>query len=231
MLRLNFLGRGSDFNVKEGNTSAYIKSGKDFILLDCGENIFERIINNNLLNDVSNVYVIITHTNSDHVGSLSSLIYYCYYIKNITPNIYFPGAELQQLLNIMGHSKEYNLTLPQLDICFNINNILFKFIPVTHIENMNCYAVTMEDEDNLIYYSGDSNNISEDILNKLNEIDYLYQDTCLADYNGSPHLSLRKLSELIPKELRNKVYCMHIDNDELITRAKEQGFNVVEIDL
>ncbi|WP_027626515.1 MBL fold metallo-hydrolase [Clostridium lundense] len=229
MLKLNFLGRGSAFNIKEGNTSAYIKNGKDFILLDCGEDIFERIINNNLLNDVSNVYAIITHLNSDHVGSLSSLIYYCYYIKKITPNIYFPGAELQQLLNLMGHYKEFNLTLPEVAINFNINNICFKFIQVTHIEKMNCYGIIIKDEDSLIYYSGDSNNISKDILNKLNEIDYIYQDTCLADYRGNPHLALRKLSELIAKEWRSKVYCMHIDNDELITQAREQGFNVVEI--
>ncbi|KAJ49718.1 ribonuclease BN (tRNA processing enzyme) [Clostridium tetanomorphum] len=229
MLKLNFLGRGSAFNVKEGNTSAYVKNGKDFILLDCGEDVFERIINNNLLNDVTNVYVIITHLNSDHIGSLSSLIYYCYYIKNITPNIYFPSAELQQLLNIMGHSREFNLTLSEIDVVLNIHDISFKFIPVTHIEKMNCYGVIIQDKDNTIYYSGDSNNISENILNRLNEVDYLYQDTSLADYTGSPHLSLRKLCELIPKQWRSKVYCMHIDSDELIIQAKEQGFNIVEI--
>lgn len=100
---LNFLGRGSAFNIKEGNTSAFIKINNELILLDCGESIFERII------------------------------------------------------------------------------------------------------------------------------DEFYQDTCLADYEGSTHASLRLLCETIPEDKRYKVYCMHIDCDELIKKAKDAGFNVAKI--
>ena len=37
---LKFLGRGSGYNVKEGNTSAYIIKNK--VLIDCGEEIFRK---------------------------------------------------------------------------------------------------------------------------------------------------------------------------------------------
>lgn len=109
MQTLKFLGRGSAFNTKEGNTAAYIKQDSHLLLIDCGENIFERMVNNNLLDGIEKVDVLITHLNSDHVGSLSSLIYYCCFIKKFKVNVYFPSYELQELLKLMGHKREeYN---------------------------------------------------------------------------------------------------------------------------
>lgn len=77
-------------------------------------------------------------------------------------------------------------------------------------------------------YSGDANNINEIILNKLKsgEIDFMYQDTCGLDYKGNNHLSLKRLCELIPKDLRNKVYCMHLDKHILKEEINSAGFNV-----
>jgi hypothetical protein len=95
---------------------------------------------------------------------------------------------------------------------------------------MKCYGLLIYVNDKIIYYSGDNNNIPSGILQSLNFIDEIYQDTCLADYDGNVHLSLRKLCELIPKEYRHKVHCMHIDCDELIEKAKTEGFNIVEIE-
>lgn len=229
MFELKFIGRGSAFNVKEGNNSAYIKKDKEFILIDCGEGVFQRIIENNLLEDINNVEVLITHLNADHVGSLSTLIFYCYYMKKITPIIYYPSKDIKELLKLMGHDKEYILKKAEVNITFSISNLKFKFIPIAHMRAMDCYALNISDEDKRIYYSGDSNEIPKEVLDQLEKIDELYQDTCMAEYEGNVHLSLRKLSELIPVYYRSKVYCMHIDNNELIERAKNKGFNVVEV--
>lgn len=229
MFELKFIGRGSAFNVKEGNNSAYIKQDNKFILLDCGENVFQRIIENNLLEDIESVEVLITHLNADHVGSLSTLIFYCYYMKRITPIIYYPSKEIKELLKLMGHDKEYILQEIEVNLMFNISNLKVKFIPVSHMSIMNCYSLNISDEDKKIYYSGDSNDIPKEIIDDLNEIDEFYQDTCMAEYEGNIHLSLRKLCELVPDRYRRKVYCMHIDNNGLIGRAQKEGFNVVEI--
>jgi hypothetical protein len=78
-----------------------------------------------------------------------------------------------------------------------------------------------------VWYSGDCSEVC-DIINEY-DIDEFYQDTCFSDYDGNVHTSLRKLCESIPAELRNKVYCMHIDCKELIDVAIEKGFNVVEV--
>ena len=59
MQTLKFLGRGSAFNTKEGNTAAYIKQDSHLLLIDCGENIFERMVNNNLLDGIEKVDVFV----------------------------------------------------------------------------------------------------------------------------------------------------------------------------
>ena len=50
---LKFIGTGSCFNYKMGNNSAYyihnVNGKKRFILFDCGEDVFHKILNNNLL--------------------------------------------------------------------------------------------------------------------------------------------------------------------------------------
>ena len=59
MQTLKFIGRGSAFNIKEGNTAAYYKSNDYMLLIDCGSNIFERILNNNLLDDIKEIYIFV----------------------------------------------------------------------------------------------------------------------------------------------------------------------------
>jgi hypothetical protein len=222
---LKFIGRGSAFNVKEGNTSAYYINDKHLILIDCGESIFERIINMNLLDGIEKVSVIITHLNSDHVGSLSSLIYYCYYIKKFKPIILFPTKDLSTLLKLMGHKNEFRYweSYRELD-----KNIAVRFFQTTHIDGMDCYSILLKIDKQLIFYSGDSNDLRHyQALNFINA-NYIYQDISLADYEGNVHLSLKRLCESVPKEYRNKVYCMHLDCDDLIDVARLEGFNVVE---
>lgn len=232
---LKFLGRGSAFNIKEENNSAYIKEDNALLLIDCGETVFKSIINKGLLDDIKEVHVLITHLDSDHVGSLSSLIYYCYFIKHIITKVYFPNEDLNQLLLLQGHTINidyayYIITEDRYNIRHIINYTIIFPIKTNHIKSLNCYGYIININNKYIYYSGDSNNISDIILENINDISEIYQDTCLADYEGNVHTSLRKLCNSIPKEYRNKVYCMHIDCDELIDKIASEGFNIVEVE-
>jgi len=67
---LKFIGIGSAFNTKLGNTSAYIKQNGVLLLIDCGELTFDRILKMNLLDDVNEVHIAVIHTHPDHIGSL-----------------------------------------------------------------------------------------------------------------------------------------------------------------
>lgn len=89
----------------------------------------------------------------------------------------------------------------------------------------------MKLNDSSFYYSGDSNNISKVMIDKMKEgeISEIYQDTCGLEYDGNSHLSLKKLCDAIPRELRSKVYCMHLDKDITKKEIKDNGFNVAEV--
>lgn len=237
---LKFLGSGSAFNTKLGNNGAYILNKKDKILfmIDCGSVTFSRLEWSGLLEDVERVVVLMTHTHPDHVGSLGDLIFYGYYsmgkIGEPAVTVFAPyDLKIRHLLRYMGvEEKTYKLV--QFDVSggyhYDDFHIRFEPVVVNHVPELSCYGYVIYINDWKVYYSGDCNDIPEEILAQLNEFDRIYQDTCKADYPGNVHLSLRKLDELIENDifLRNKIYCMHLDKGFSIDEANALGFNVVE---
>ncbi|SHI90298.1 Beta-lactamase superfamily domain-containing protein [Clostridium cavendishii DSM 21758] len=229
---IDFIGTGSAFNVERGNTSAFFRKDKSLLLIDCGGGVFHELQKLNILNDVEKVYIIITHTHPDHVGSLGDLIFYSYYILKNKVNIFFPEKTLlEELLTKLGVTSEYyNLnTLNKVNINDRaLGNLEIDFLNVTHVNTIPAYGFVMNLNNKNFYYSGDSNNISKEIIDKLKigEIQRIYQDTCGLDYEGNGHLSLKKLCGLIPEEFRSKIYCMHLDQYVTEEEIKANGFNI-----
>lgn len=247
MERLMFLGRGCAFNPKEGNTSAYHIENNHLILLDCGESIFERIIKNNILENIKEVDIFITHLHSDHVGSLSSLIYYLYYVKKIIPTVTFPiRNQIVEFLVTQGSIEgvHYKLNTE----AKMINEIEVKPSLTTHYElykdiqsgevvlNPNehispvidvfkSYGYYLTSPNKTIYYSGDSNEFNVN----LSKVDIVYQDCSIVDVEPFPHLTFKKLCNAVKKEDRHKVHLMHIDSDDIFKLAYDNGFKVVNL--
>lgn len=226
---LKFLGRGSAFNVKEGNNCAYFKVKSDLYLLDCGCGAFEGILDRQLLENLDSVNVFITHTHSDHIANLSDLIYYCYYIKKLEINVCAPDDCIKRILELEGHREgiEYNFKLLNVQENNSVKDISIKPIQVSHYKTLISFGYLINSEGRLIWFSGDCNEVS-DVIEKY-KIDEFYQDTCLADFEGNPHTCLRVLDECIPMDERRNIYCMHIDSIDLIEKAEALGFNVVHI--
>lgn len=235
---LNFIGTGSAFNTKLGNNSAFIKKDKTLFLIDCGSTTFSRMQEAKLLDDVEKITVLLTHTHPDHVGSLGDLILYGYYSmgKLGEPNVtvYTPNLlRIENLLWSQGIStKTYNLVqfFDKRFIKFGAQEIGLIALEAEHVLELNCFSYIINYDDKTIYYSGDSNEIPNQIIKMLEngKIDIFYQDTCKVDYSGNVHLSLKKLESLIKPEYRDKVYCMHLDNDFIEEEAWDLGFKVVE---
>jgi ribonuclease BN (tRNA processing enzyme) len=234
---LNFIGCGSAFNTELGNNGAFIKKDNVLFLIDCGSSTFGRIQQLNLLQDVEQICVLMTHTHADHVGSLGDLILYGYYSmgKLFEPNVtVFAPFELKigYILSLMGvEENTYRLSQFSESAGFHYGDFHIRFTPVhvEHVKELRCYGYIIHSDDKVVYYSGDSNMIPESVLIAFEngEFDLFYQDTCKADYEGNVHLSLRKLDELIDYNLRDRVYCMHLDNGFNKEEAEELGFNVV----
>jgi ribonuclease BN (tRNA processing enzyme) len=223
---LKFLGTGSAFNTDLGNNSGYSYLGEDLLLIDCGGLVFHKIQKLKLLDNAKELYVIITHTHPDHVGSLGDLIFYNYYILKKKINIIFPEKELLTL---------YLRSIGALESMYNLfekapETAPFKlvFIKVKHVDTIPTYGFIFKASEENFYYSGDSNELSEVILNHFVkcEIDKIFQDTCGIDYPGNAHLCIDKLEKLIPKEFRSRVFCMHRDASLDVEKVKELGFQL-----
>lgn len=216
-----------------GNNSAFIKDGKDLFIIDCGSTTFERLKRTNILDGVENIYVAITHLHPDHVGSLGDLIFYSYYVINSPLTVIHPfGVKVKECLASMGVSSSF-YSINTLDEEFyktRFNNLQIKSIRVPHVEAIPSFGYMIKYDGDLIYYSGDSFSIPEDIRKMLNDgyIDYFYQDTCVSDFDGNPHLTLSLLSMLVDLNMRKNVYCMHLDEGFTVNVAEDLGFNVVD---
>lgn len=238
---LKFIGTGSAFNTKLGNNSAYMKIGNKLFLIDCGSSTFSKIIEMKLLDGVDEIYVLVTHTHPDHVGSLGDLIFYSYYSLgvmgekcltvlspigvNVNTTLRTLGVEpsLYSMISINGLSNIGN---------FENSNLLINTIKVKHVNELSCYGYEIYYKSKIIYYSGDCYEIPEDILTKINANVYhaVYQDTCIADYDGNVHLSLKKLNQLVTNEnsVRENIYCMHLDNNFDCDMALAMGFKIAK---
>ena len=153
-MNLKFLGRGSAFNTAEGNTSAYIKDNNwHMLLIDCGETVFSKIIKLNLLDDINRLDVIITHTHPDHIGSLGSLIFYCYYIKKINVNVITKYEYIvKNILLLNGvESTMYNISRTAVDSVWR-----FELFKIDHCTYMKSSYINLYIDDNQILYIGDT---------------------------------------------------------------------------
>lgn len=235
MEKLKFLGIGSAFNPLWGNNSAYYKNDKSLLLIDCGETNFERILKANLLEDVKNIFILITHLHPDHVGSLGSLLFYLNYIKKIKGKIIFYDKEnLETLLKLMGVSKEnYNL-------CHNLNKDELKELkissidvyPIKHSDKLKSYGykITFDDKE-VIFYTGDCKEIDNRIIKEVIEgkISKIYVDSFCDKINGVPHITVDELCDIFPEKCRQRVYGMHYDGEKVINKLKVNGFKTVKI--
>jgi ribonuclease BN (tRNA processing enzyme) len=226
-----FISNGSAFS-KNGNNSAYYKDGDTMLLIDCGESVFQDLLKKDLLSGVKNLLVLITHSHSDHCGSLSGLVWYCEYILKIVPEISASKAVFD-ILDLMGnHENSYSRNIVE-----HMDGVYcgpFHVIPFItfHQEGMDCfgYMVHIEIGEDLFsfYYSGDTKTLYPDIptLLQKQELDAVYCD--VTDYDGADnvHMNIDKLASIIPQEFRDKVHLMHFADNFNKQKAVDLGFKL-----
>ena len=236
-MELLFLGRGSAFNSYEENTSAYFIDKNELFLIDYGESIYERIMEKQLLDNINCINIMITHTHSDHIGSIGSLIMYCYYVINKKVNIIISKnclykKDLIDLIRIFGCTKEMYTIIDETEFDNKyelFNNI--RFLKTEHVSQISSYGILFETNNGVLYYSGDTSNLKNisELIKNNKTIDKIYIDTTSTNTKNNVHVYIGELNDLIPDYLKNKVYCMHVNDKKCIEIAQEYGFNVVQI--
>lgn len=233
---LKFIGRGSAFNTKEGNNSAFYKNEKgQMLLIDCGETTFAAIKQKNMLQDVNEIFVAITHTHADHFGSFASLALFVFFALKKKVNLILTHSEKQNLLLqtlMFGMGVAPNQV--NLISCEEFTNRMpefcnFAFLETSHVEEFDSFGLVFETKDGIVYYSADTN--STKYLEKYLQVpnlDKIYMDTCKADYEGNVHVSFRRACEVVPQAKRSQYFAMHIDNDDLFAMLTDAGFHYVK---
>ena len=235
-MELTFLGRGAGFNPNEGSTSAYFMARGELFLIDSGESVFRSVINLKLLDSASKLNLFITHTHSDHVGSLGSLILYAFAVKKIQINIIY-DENMTYLPSVKTLLVIYGLT----DNMFNFvkaseysgkyaefNSV--RYISVKHTDELEACSLLFETDKGIVLYSGDlkDSSVIIDLVKSKHPIDKLYIDTN-SDRKNPHHVSVHEVNDIVPQKLKSKVYCMHVNNVQCIDDAVAYGFNVVTI--
>ena len=89
LVRVKQLGNGGAFNFKDTNTSFLIDlRSEGYLLFDCGYSVYQKLReeNEDILDKLNHIFI--SHLDDDHIGSLRTLIYYLFFVKDIKPNIY-----------------------------------------------------------------------------------------------------------------------------------------------
>lgn len=230
-MELAFLGTGAAFYPQAGNNGAMFMRGGDLYLLDCGEQVFFRLMRAGILPALQgDVTVIVTHMHADHVGSLATLCLYVTSVLGRAVTIVHPNEEIRALLSLMGVRPEGYTLLASLDQ----DGLTAKPLPVTHASTVTAFAYLLTDADGTVYYSGDSRALAPDILTGLRDgsIRHAYIDVNFFG-NKVPeayvHLPYAALVSAVEPALRSKVALMHVDCD-FRRQAEADGFTYATMD-
>lgn len=219
---LNFFGVGGAFNVKEGNCSAYFVKDDSLIIIDCGFTTFERSLKMIDQADPNNIHIFITHTHSDHIGSLGTVIDYVHHIKKGKVKVYFPSKDIVQMLTLT-KVDESSYTFKS-DMTNNFCGLQFDFYETYHVGD-NCYGIIMKSDKTKICYSGDCSEVP--YLNKFlsGELKELYLD--ITDNKSKVHTMYDDLLKKVVKlQDRKRITLMHFNEGFDKERALKDGFNL-----
>ena len=126
---LRFLGCGGAFNAALGTNAAFFTHNGNLYLLDCGETVFERAKLSGLLDSAKEIFVAVTHFHSDHVGSLGTLLGYCYFILKKPATVIYPTDKMKTLMTLMGMPENQYRLLHSLDA----DGVRLSPVPATYV--------------------------------------------------------------------------------------------------
>lgn len=228
-MELSFVGTGSAFNPLLENTNAFFVVGEELYLIDCGESAFARHFRLPYLKAAKRITVVITHLHCDHVGSLGSLISYCYYVLGTPIRIVHPLETIVGLLDLMGIKRrcyQYQKELRQNPG----ESVDFRPVEVEHVDDMTCFGYIISTARGSVYISGDAKSVPSQVLSEFfaGKIDRIYQDTSLETSDHPTHGTLAWMEATFPPDVRQRVTCVHLDTDYR-SLLIQKGFSPVSL--
>ena len=216
---LQFFGIANGLS-KEKSNSAFFEYRGNLILLDCSIDTCRELLDFDL-SKYKNIYVLVTHTHSDHVGGIGMLAAYLGWWLNRTLCIVMPTEKMvdsfrRYLIEIEGANPAHFKIGVKSDF-YNLPDIESIKTSHTHLLEGKCFGWVIKIENKYIVYTGDTNTlspftpyISEALLQHFDV--YLYTEISTMD--SGAHLYIDKVYKTLVG-LSNKgvkIFLMHIDN-------------------
>jgi ribonuclease BN (tRNA processing enzyme) len=197
-MEIKFIGTGGAFDMDYGNSAAIVHCNGKNILVDCGHTVFPKLLKLNLIKDID--YILITHLHDDHVGSLSTLIFYCYfYLPNKKAKIIVPIKFQEELINFLNFSQKNVLNFASFE------ELPEYITPIDtyqkHYPEMQTYGYVFTENQKHFVYSGDLNDVSF-LINELKTLNLdgkiiLFQDISFNELAKSAHAYYKEVENYL----------------------------------
>ncbi len=221
---LRFFGRGSAFCPD--NNSAYFTDGNDLILIDLPMSSFHKLIHADPqslydpdIERIEKIYVLVTHTHSDHIGGIPMLAHYAFYVRGGLPvYVVAPSREiaddLEFFLNRLEGCDKKAYTIITAD---SLPGLIKDVIPTTHTDNLQgrCFGYHLSVNGQSVIYTGDTNTLKPFI--PCIDGDAVLYTEC-ASIRSGVHLYLPDIMEDLVhlSESGTQVFLMHLDDESAI---------------
>ncbi|MBQ9782637.1 MAG: MBL fold metallo-hydrolase [Clostridia bacterium] len=214
-MEIKVLGKYGPFAIN-GSTSSYLVKGKNsFALLDCGSGIVKKLLNDNVLDKLS--FIFLSHLHFDHISDIGVLSYAINFnlkgkklklYTHIDDSLAFKTIQSMNAFEII--NVEENVTYTEGEFSFSCYKMTH---PVTS------YGIKIENDGKVFAYSGDTT-LNDNIYNLIKGASLILLDGAFLqkDFVGAkPHMSIKQVCE-IAKESGIKTVVTHLsptysDND------------------
>lgn len=271
-----FSGCGAAFNCRENNTSCFFLNASDgnMLLIDCGSTVFKEMASKSVVLDengnvtgfgddslkpgeqlhslfdvVDKLFVYMTHTHGDHVGSLATLMDYFQWRRRKPVMLVAADEDMKNCLSTLLAAQ--NAIDDKTSVAWtDAEDLPMAFsgiqraetLPLKHTDGMNSQALILDLRQTekfpggLFFYTGDTSDgeaVREFLAENRSRIYRAYIDVSTVD--SPAHLSMAALGGIVAEtapEIAHKIHCMHINDgvtyDEYQSLAGKYGFNVVK---
>lgn len=243
-MKLTFLGAGSAFNKKDGQTNMLLESNNNKkMLIDCGGYCpfalkEYGISESQYSEEIDAIYI--SHQHGDHISGIEELAFCTYFNPNATKiKFYCEKGLMKELWNsslkgglgsLQGkvmHLTDYFDCKPlNVNTKFNWEGIDIQLVQTLHVMNgfefVPSFGLFAEENDKRIFITTDTQHCPNQIQDFYNMADVIFHDCETAPYFSGVHAHYNELKTL-PEETKNKMWLCHYQENPT-QNPEEDGF-------